>query len=84
MAVLYILQSTSSGRSYIGSAADLACRLSEHGRQHSPYTRRRGPWTLVYQEHYETLCEARRRERQLKSWKSHRSIWELSEAAKLG
>jgi len=31
----------------------------------------------VYREDFETLPEARRRERQLKSWKSHRSIWEL-------
>jgi len=33
---------------------------------------------LVYQEHFGSLAEARQRERQLKSWKSHRSIQELN------
>jgi predicted GIY-YIG superfamily endonuclease len=32
---------------------------------------------MVYQEQFGTLTEARSRERQLKSWKSHRSIQEL-------
>jgi hypothetical protein len=31
-------------------------------------TRGRGPWLLVYREDFETLPEAWRRERQLKSW----------------
>ncbi|MBZ5531730.1 MAG: GIY-YIG nuclease family protein [Acidobacteriia bacterium] len=77
MAFTYVLRSTTSGRFYIGSALKLQERLDEHARGHSPYTRGRGPWKLVYQEQYSTLAEARRRERQLKSWKSHRSIQEL-------
>ena len=77
MPALYILQSERSGKFYIGSTADLTRRLSEHQRGHSPFTRMRGPWTLVYQEEFETITEARRREYQLKSWKSHRSIEEL-------
>ena len=60
-----------------GSALDLPQRVAEHHRGHSPYTRKRGPWKLVHQELYTTLAEARRRERQIKSWKSHRSIQEL-------
>jgi predicted GIY-YIG superfamily endonuclease len=35
----------------------------------------------VHQERFDTLVEARRRERQLKSWKSHRSIQELIDAS---
>ena len=53
----------------------------EHPRGHSPYTRSRGPWVLVYQEQFATLVEARRRERRVKSWKSHRSIQELIDHA---
>jgi putative endonuclease len=74
---IYILQSKSSGKFYIGCAEDPSVRLAEHQRGQTISTRGRGPWLLVYREDFETLPEARRRERQLKSWKSHRSIWEL-------
>jgi putative endonuclease len=77
MAFLYILQSATTGQFYIGTAVDSDKRFSEHARGQSPYTGGRGPWMRVYQEQYPTLSEARRRERQLKSWKSHRSIQEL-------
>ena len=77
MPFLYILQSKTTGNFYIGTAVDSDARFSDHVRGQSLYTRGRGPWTRVYQEEYPTLAEARRRERQLKSWKSHRSIQEL-------
>jgi putative endonuclease len=77
MAWTYILQSATSGKFYIGSADDLPRRFEGHQRGQTPYTRPRGPWALVYQEEYPTVTEAQRRERQLKSWKSHRSIQEL-------
>ena len=81
MPALYILQSTTTALFYVGSALDLPNRLADHQRGHSPYTRNRGPWVLVYQEPFNTLVEARRRERQVKSWKSHRSIQELIDRA---
>ena len=81
MPTAYILKSQSTGKFYIGSALDLDQRLAEHLRGHSPYTRGRGPWTLAYSEDYATLPEARRRERQIKSWKSSRSVQELIDAA---
>ena len=77
MPAVYILQSESSGKFYIGSAVDLPRRLEEHQRNHSPYTRKRGPWILKYSEDHSTLAEARRRELQIKSWKSHRSVQDL-------
>jgi putative endonuclease len=77
MAWLYILQSKSTGRFYIGSTNELARRISEHNRQHSLATRGRGPWELVYQEPYEALLEARRRELEIKRWKSAARIREL-------
>src|SRR5215813_1930755 len=82
MPVVYILQSESTQKFYIGSGEDALVRLGEHQRVQTISTRGRGPWTLVYQEQFETLSEARRRERQLKSWKSHRSIQELIDASK--
>ena len=77
MPFLYILKSMTTGNFYIGTAVDSDARFSDHVRGQSPYTRGRGPWTRIYQEEYPTLAEARRRERQHKSWKSHRSIQEL-------
>jgi putative endonuclease len=77
MPAMYILRSTPTGKFYIGSAIELDTRLADHFRGQSPYTRTRGPWELAYSEQYETLSEARKRERQIKSWKSHRPIEEL-------
>jgi putative endonuclease len=80
MPFVYILQSQSTSRFYIGCADQTAPRLAEHRRGQTISTRGRGPWTLVHQEPFVTLSEARRREHQLKSWKSHRSIQELIES----
>jgi putative endonuclease len=84
VAFVYVLRSRSSGRFYIGSTTDLQRRLAEHARGHSPSTRDRGPWELVYQEEYAELAQARRRERQMKSWKSHRLIQQLIESQAQG
>jgi putative endonuclease len=83
MPAVYILQSESSRRFYIGCSQQPSARLAEHQRGQTLATRGRGPWNLVYQEHFDTLSEARGRERQLKSWKSHRSIQELIDASKV-
>jgi putative endonuclease len=77
MPSVYILESATTGKFYIGCAAEVQARLKEHQRGQTVSTRGRGPWVLVFQEQYETLAEARRREQQLKSWKSHRCIQEL-------
>jgi putative endonuclease len=73
-AYLYILQSQTSGKFYVGSTDDLDRRLSEHERGHTPSTRRRGPWKLVRKEQFASLLEARRRELEIKRWKSSRLI----------
>jgi putative endonuclease len=51
MPAVYVLQSESSGRFYIGCAEQPAVRLAEHRRGQTISTRGRGPWVLVYQEH---------------------------------
>ena len=81
MPAVYVIQSEQNQRLYIGCAEHPEVRLVEHQRGQTISTRGRGPWTLVYQERFDTLAEARRRERQLKSWKSHRSIQELIDAS---
>ena len=77
MAYLYILESISTRRFYIGSTVHPERRLSEHERGQTPSTRGRGPWRLVYLEELRTLHAARRRERELKGWKSHTAVARL-------
>jgi len=72
--ILYILQSETSCRFYVGSTDDLDRRLSEHLRGHTPSTRGRGPWKLVYTEEFATLIDARQRESEIKRWKSAKLI----------
>jgi predicted GIY-YIG superfamily endonuclease len=37
-------------------------------------TRGRGPWELVYKEEFQELADARRRELEIKRWKSSKMI----------
>ncbi|MFZ0981661.1 MAG: GIY-YIG nuclease family protein [Candidatus Acidiferrales bacterium] len=83
LATLYILQSKTTQRFYIGSTNDVARRMDEHQRGHSLATRGRGPWELVYQEYFESLVDARRRELEIKRWKSAKLITALI-TAKIG
>jgi predicted GIY-YIG superfamily endonuclease len=53
MAFLYILESLTTGRFYVGSTSDLDRRMEEHARGHSPSTRGRGPWKLAYRESFQ-------------------------------
>ena len=77
MLAVYILESQTNKRFYIGSAVDTEIRLAEHERGQTKSTRGRGPWVPVYREAFDTIVEARRRELQLNSWKPHRAIQNL-------
>ena len=81
---LYIIQSESTGRYYIGSTGDLNRRVRQHNDPEytsSKTTKRfRGPWKLIYSERFKTRSQAMSRERQLKSWKSRKAIQHLIEA----
>ncbi|MCZ6701244.1 MAG: GIY-YIG nuclease family protein [bacterium] len=68
---IYVLQSSSTGKVYIGQTSDLPRRLKQHndpdwGRRR--FTKKdRGPWRLVHSEEYSTRSDAMRREKALKS-----------------
>ena len=70
MAQVYILKRASTGRYYIGSTIHLDKRLEQHNAGRSASTKAYRPWEVVHRESFETLREARRRERYLKSMKS--------------
>jgi len=66
---VYILQSKTTCRYYIGQTQDLAGRLAYHNANYSLALKNRGPWTLVHSESYATRSEAVRRERYIKRQK---------------
>jgi len=68
-AFVYILRNQKTGRHYIGSTTDLVRRLADHARGNTPSTRNRGAWQLVYREQCPDLKAARKREREIKSYK---------------
>ena len=72
MAWVYILQNQ-QGRFYVGQTDDLPDRFHSHNRTDrvaGKFTRKHGPWELVWSEAHPTRAAAVTRERQLKAWKS--------------
>jgi putative endonuclease len=74
----YILYSVSRDRFYIGSTGDdLVERIRKHNSNHKGFTGRRGDWQLKYFEPFASRELARKREREIKSWKSRKRIESL-------
>ena len=76
---VYILQSLSDGRYYIGSTENVDARLAYHnsGRQRSTHSR--VPFRLVLYETFPEKSMALKRERQIKSWKGGSAFKRLLE-----
>jgi putative endonuclease len=73
---VYIIQN-SAGHFYIGHTGDFSTRLAHHNRSDKiagKFTRKNGPWTLVWTEEHLHRASAMRREREIKNWKSARTI----------
>ena len=81
MFFMYILQSELTGQYYIGSTKDVLVRLAQHNAGKTASTKGHRPWKLVYTESYETLPEARQRERQVKAWKNPMRLTHVTEQA---
>lgn len=73
MFFVYVLCSETTGESYTGQTYDLGVRLAQHNDPNYTRTlhtkRHKGPWQVVYTEHFATRAEAMARERALKSGK---------------
>ena len=73
---VYILENAQA-KFYIGHTEDLAERLHSHNRTdktRGKFTRKNGPWELVWSEQHPTRACAMARERQIKAMKSARWI----------
>jgi putative endonuclease len=77
MYYVYILRSSKTGKHYIGYTDNLLRRLKEHnsGRTKSLY--KHVPLEIVRVEEYDSSEEARKRERQIKRYKSGEAFKKL-------
>ena len=77
MYYVYILESKTTNKYYIGCSNNIDRRIKEHNNGLSKYTKNKGPWIIQYKEIYTTLSEARKREKQIKAWKKRSAIEKL-------
>ncbi len=74
----YILRNP-AGKFYIGHSHDLEDRLENHNRTgdaQGKFTRKNGPWELVWREQHSTRADAMAREQEIKKMKSAKWIRE--------
>jgi len=72
MAIAYILRSLKDGKYYYGSTSDLDQRLSAHNKGKVRSTKARRPFVVHYQEKFESIQGARKRENFFKSIAGYR------------
>ena len=73
---VYVLENP-RGMLYVGQTGNLENRITDHNRNDSfdgHFTRKNGPWKLVWSEEHPSRSSAVRRERQIKGMKSSRWI----------
>ena len=70
----YIIQSQKSRYLYTGVTNDLRKRFKQHNEGKSTWTKKRGPWNLVYYEACLNEEDARSREKYLKTGLSAKEI----------
>ncbi|MGB2805054.1 MAG: GIY-YIG nuclease family protein [Candidatus Zixiibacteriota bacterium] len=76
MYYVYILENE-AGHHYVGYTSDLSKRIKGHNSSKSRWTRKKGPWHLVYKEEFASKKEAFLRERQIKRYKGGEAFRKL-------
>ena len=69
MYCVYVIWSDKLKKRYVGSSEDDDKRLKQHNIGKTPFTSRGTPWSKIHVENYNTVIEARGREKFLKSGK---------------
>jgi len=77
--IVYWLLSEKDHRTYLGSSPDLEKRLKEHSEGKCFSTKNRLPLKLIYFEEYDSLEDARKREKFLKSRSGRRELKKIFE-----
>ena len=78
---VYILKNN-EGNHYIGSTTNLERRIKDHNSNKSKWTKKKGPWHLVYSETYSNKKSAFLREKQIKRYKGGKAFKLLLEKCK--
>jgi putative endonuclease len=76
MYTVYVLLSKSTGKHYTGQTDNLQIRFNAHNTGLAHYTKRRGPWELVYSEELPTRALALAGEKFLKSGRGRQCLKE--------
>ena len=72
---VYILYSATIDKHYVGHTDSIERRIHEHNTGQTRFTSIRGkPWIKVYAEQYETRALAMKREKEIKSKKSRKTL----------
>ena len=74
---VYVIESHTTARRYIGITSDLARRLNDHNRGKSFSVRGRGPFRLLWSEAHLSRADAMKREKQLKRFKGGEALRRL-------
>ena len=64
---VYVLRSGADGDRYVGLSTNVPQRVEEHNSGKVKSTKARAPFVLVYQESFDSLVEARAREKYFKT-----------------
>ena len=72
--VVYLLLSHKDNRTYIGSTDNIERRVAEHNSGKNTSTKNRRPLKLIYIEEFDTLIDARNRERYLKTRRGRKDL----------
>jgi len=78
---VYVIRNP-KGKCYIGQSSDIEKRLARHNSiitsKSTSFTKSKGPWTVIYKEVYTTREDAKRREKELKSFRGREFIKKIA------
>jgi putative endonuclease len=74
---VYVIQNR-DGKFYIGLSDDVDRRINQHNVGDSRWTRRKGPWTLIWQSEEMNLSDARKLELLLKRQKGGDGFYRIT------
>ena len=74
---VYVLQNP-LGKFYVGLTSNLVIRLQQHNSGVSKWTKKHGPWVLVWQQGPMNLSSARKLESRLKKQKGGNGFFEIT------
>lgn len=77
MFIVYVLYSAKYKKIYIGYSSNIEARIQSHNSdKNSGWTKNFRPWSIIHTEEFQSKSDAMNREKQLKSARGRKFIWE--------